>query len=104
MSPLRIKNTTLRLSQEELREEPRLLIQEFESFTFQTSGMNSFAFEAVIYDKSNSGLGCFCSPNWSLKPGLRLKLWDMMVYEVRYAQHLSDHVMKLGLKLLKELD
>lgn len=93
-----------RLDFNNLREEPRIDAEDFENFTFRALGVNPFTLEGVICDKSNSGLGFFCKPIPYLNLGMRLDLWGMMIYEVRYAQCWSQQVMKVGLRLLKEID
>ena len=93
-----------RLDFNNLREEPRINAEEFESFTFRALGVYPFTLEGVICDKSNSGLGFFCHSKVAIKSGMKLDLWGMMIYEVRYAQRWSKQVMKVGLKLVNELN
>lgn len=86
-----------------MRKEERISCDELESYTFKTIAPKPVEFEAILQDKSNSGLGCFCRTHDQIKVGQKLNLWDMVVYEVRYAQKWSPHVMKLGLLITEEL-
>jgi hypothetical protein len=77
---------------------------EFETLSFQAlAGGHQHIVDAVIQDKSNSGMGCLCAPRPMLRSGLQLILWDLVIYEVRYVQIWSAQVMKLGLKLIDEI-
>jgi hypothetical protein len=59
--------------------------------------------QAIVQDKSASGLGIYVAPQACLQVGLELNLWDIMIYEVRWVKHVSEHIVNLGLMVAKEL-
>lgn len=86
------------------RSEVRMPCQDFEMMNFSLmNGSQNENVAMIVFDKSNSGLGCSCHFHPSLEIGGQLNLFNLIIYEVRWIQQMTDHVINVGLKLIKEL-
>jgi len=85
------------------RTEVRLDCEDFEMMPFSIVGAEHEKLSMVVLNKSNSGLGCSCYNHSALSVGIQLNLHDIIIYEIRWIQRLTDHVINIGLKIVREL-
>jgi hypothetical protein len=98
--------SALAMSFAEERREERVGCRDLEtiSFRLEHQELQHVSIHAIVQDKSNSGLGCYCAPSEYLQVGVFLNLWDLMVYEVRWLQHVTGNIVNIGLLLVREKD
>ena len=85
------------------RSEVRMSCDDFEMMHFNLVGNNTEMLPMVVLNKSNSGLGCSCHYHPSIEVGQQLNLFDLIIYEIRWIYQLTDNVINVGLKIIKEL-
>jgi hypothetical protein len=85
------------------RSEVRLACDDFEMMHFNLVGQSSEMLPMVVLNKSNSGLGVSCHNHPSIEVGQQLNLFDLIIYEIRWIHQLTDNVINIGLKIIKEL-
>lgn len=85
------------------RSEVRMPCDDFEMMHFNLVGHGNEILPMVVMNKSNSGLGCSCHFHPGLEVGKQLNLFDLIIYEIRWIQRLTDNVINVGLKIIKEL-
>lgn len=86
------------------RAEVRVPCQDFEMMNFSLMGeSDSQKFSMIVLNKSNNGLGVSCHDHPDLEIGKQLNLFDLIVYEIRWIHKLTDHVINIGLKVIKEI-
>lgn len=96
----------LAMSFVEERREERMACKDLEtvSFKLELGNMRNLSIHAIVQDKSNSGMGCYCAPSEHLCVGALLNLWDLLVYEIRWIQHVTGNIVNVGLLLVREID
>ena len=71
------------LSLIDVRREHRFRSEDLEMMTFESLGQSSEGqrLNAIVQDKSCSGMGIYVKPEHYLCVGLQLNLWDVVIYE-----------------------
>lgn len=85
------------------RSEVRMPCDDFEMMHFNLMGAGNEILPMIILNKSNSGLGVSCHYHPSIEVGQQLNLFDLIIYEIRWIHQLTDNVINVGLKIIKEL-
>lgn len=82
------------------RTETRIITDSFESIDFKH---NNKTITAVIKDKSNNGLGCYCSKNCFINVNDVLNVWDILLYKICWIKTISSSIILFGLIVIEDL-
>lgn len=81
------------------RSESRIIQNDLQLLSFK---VNNKIIHAVVSDKSNNGLGCFCYSNTSIAVNDSLNLWDLLIYKICWVINISNNVKLFGLVIVNE--